>query len=299
MEQQTAGIIASKQVLDTESETCQSCGKTVEGKYCANCGEKQLDRHDFAMKHYLEESFEGITHFDNKFFRTAKLLIARPGLLTLYFSQGKRIGFVKPFQMFVICNILFYFAAGSFNLFSTPFSGFYNHTPYIRFNTRPFIQGYAKTENQLRDVALQFNEKMGTESKEFTVVFIPIIAMFCWLLFIGRKKYFSEHLVFATHFLCFTLLYFGVYSFIATRLFWYFTHQESSSVFDEISAIVYVVVMGLYFTVSAKRFYQVKWWQGVLAALCVDALFVIALFGYRMLLFYKIFYEIAEKTHTA
>ena len=130
--------------------TCASCNTPFTGKYCPDCGEKQLDRHDFAIQHYLEETLEGFTHFDNKFFRSVKILVTWPGMLTQYFSTGKRVSFLKPFQLFLICNLVFFLLAGKLNIFAQSLYSFYTYEPYTYFNTKPTILAKATTDADLK-----------------------------------------------------------------------------------------------------------------------------------------------------
>lgn len=45
---------------------CASCGTVLQGAYCHSCGEKRLDRHDYALGHFLEHAVDTVTHFDLK-----------------------------------------------------------------------------------------------------------------------------------------------------------------------------------------------------------------------------------------
>ncbi|RYF85547.1 MAG: hypothetical protein EOO03_13100 [Chitinophagaceae bacterium] len=60
----------------------------MDGRFCSFCGEKKTDHHDLSLKHLAEESIEGLTHFDNKLFRSLKVLIRKPGLLARYHFEG-------------------------------------------------------------------------------------------------------------------------------------------------------------------------------------------------------------------
>ncbi|WP_167856448.1 DUF3667 domain-containing protein [Hymenobacter metallicola] len=57
----------------------------------------------------MEEFLEGIFHFDSKVFRTAKLLLLRPGELTKQFLQGHRMPYVPPIRLYVFISFVFFF----------------------------------------------------------------------------------------------------------------------------------------------------------------------------------------------
>jgi len=289
MEDITTTIVQAHQHV---AGTCVSCGSLVTNKYCAVCGEKQVDTHDFALKHYLEESVEGFTHFDNKFFRSAKVLITRPGLLTENFSKGKRVDFLKPFQFFLICNLVYFLLVGKLNIFSVPLSSFYQYAPFTWFHTKEAILAKAHTSAQLETLALAFNEKVGTESKLFIAGFIPFLALAIWLIFINRKRYASEHLVFATHFFSFILLYYTAYTLLISMPFYWLSGNNYVSTFDTAGSMITLVIFGTYFAIAAKRFYKANILHTAAGALFTIVVFTIGLYAYRLLLFYKVMHSI-------
>src|SRR5690242_9057720 len=97
-------------------EICPSCGHAFAGKFCSACGEKKVAAHDFTLRHFIEESVEGFTHFDNKLLRTLRSLFFKPGSLTASFESGQRVTYMKPVQLFIISNLVFFILSGGLNL---------------------------------------------------------------------------------------------------------------------------------------------------------------------------------------
>ncbi len=271
--------------------TCISCGDQIDGNYCANCGEKRFNLHDLEIKHLAEESFEGFTHFDNKFFRSAKLLVTQPGLLSAYFWSGKRVPYMRPFALFFVCNLLFFFVVGQSNIFSLPLDSFYHYKPYTNFHLKEIIEKLAPNEQTYAIIATRFNEKMGVQSKTFLFFFIPFLAI--GGLTIKRKMYLSAHLVFSTHFLAFIILYYTVASQLISRVFYYLTDQNYNSTFDLTYSLFSLVVFMVYYAIAAKRFYSVSTAKAIFGAVLTPFIFLIILYAYRFLLFYKIINEVS------
>jgi hypothetical protein len=267
---------------------CQSCGQAHESKFCPACGEKKIDRHDFALKHFVEETFEGLTHFDNKFFKTVKALVTQPGQLSVYFAKGRRVQYLKPFQLFIICNLLFFLLVGKMNTFSISLSGFYFYEPYTFFGTQETVKHLANTDSEYANLVTRFDEQMSHQSKTFILFFIPVFGLFFTLMFYRTKKYLSEHLVFATHFFSFVLLFCTVTSLFITKPFYYFTHSNYVSAYDAASTLISLLCYALYFAFAAKRFYGIKNITAIAGALGVALIYVVALTLYRVLLFYYI-----------
>lgn len=67
---------------------CKTCGHALEENYSPACGERKFDPEELSVKHFAEETFEGLVHFDNKFFHTLRTLIAKPGQLSLLFEHN-------------------------------------------------------------------------------------------------------------------------------------------------------------------------------------------------------------------
>lgn len=277
---------------ENKNTICPSCNSVIVGKYCPACGEKRVSAHDFSLGHFIEESIEGFTHFDNKFFRSIKILRTRPGLLSRYHSEGRRVRYMKPFQLFIISNILLFLILGKQNPFSISLSAYQYYKPYIFFNTAEIINQKAGTGEAFRHNVSLFNERMATASKAFIVFFIPALALFAFAVFINKKKYFSEHLVFVTHIFSFIVYYYILIYLLLQWPFYYFSGNNYNSFFDQITVLVNLVVIAVYFSMASYTFYNVKKWHAALAGTCAAFIFFITLFAYRMLLFYKLVYSL-------
>lgn len=264
---------------------CISCGDLITVNYCPNCGEKKLNLHDLKVKHYVEESFEGFTHFDNKFFKSAKLLISRPGALSEKFCQGERVRYMRPFALFFVCNILFFLFSGN-NIFSLPLSSFYNFWPYTEFHTQEVIDKVAPTKVVMDSVSASFNEKIRLESKAFLAILIPLLAL--GGLMLRGKRYLSEHLVFSTHYLAFILLYFTALDLVISKPVSFFMKEDYNEVFDTAKGLLTLLVFGCYYGIAVKRFYEISVLKAVFGSIFMTALFLTCLYGYRLLLFFKI-----------
>ncbi|MCB2378681.1 DUF3667 domain-containing protein [Hymenobacter sp. BT635] len=76
--------------------------------FCPTCGQQNQEV-NLSFGHVAEEFLEGIFHFDSKVFRTAKLLLLRPGELTKQFLAGHRMPFVPPIRLYVFISFVFFF----------------------------------------------------------------------------------------------------------------------------------------------------------------------------------------------
>jgi hypothetical protein len=96
----------------TSAPPCLQCGKDFAGRYCPECGERRVDRHEYSVRHQVEELIEGLTHFDLRIFRSLWALVAMPGLLTAEHLRGHRRPWLGPVQLFFWINVLFFVLSG-------------------------------------------------------------------------------------------------------------------------------------------------------------------------------------------
>ena len=93
-----------------EVERCRNCGTPLNGKFCAECGQ----RHHKAVA-TLRESFDDFagSHFgfDTKFIHSIVPLLFRPGFLSREYCLGRQERYVKPFRLYLFSSIVFFFLA--------------------------------------------------------------------------------------------------------------------------------------------------------------------------------------------
>ncbi|GAB3919706.1 DUF3667 domain-containing protein [Mucilaginibacter myungsuensis] len=266
---------------------CQTCGSTRNEKYCPACGEKTFEPHQLSLKEFVEELFEGFSHFDTKFIRTIKTLIFKPGQLSLEFCAGKRVNHMKPIQLFLVVNLIFFIAA-LHNLYSLELYNYINFKPFITFNTKQIINDVlAKEHTTLAEYTAVFNEKMKSSSKAFIFAFIPVYGVFFALFFFWKKKYFVEHLVFATHFMSFVLVMLFLGGYLIMLPYFMIVGKESAD-FDFFYSWAVRILIGVYAGFAIHRFYRTPIFYTLIIALVVGYFFFAPIQYYRMGLFYKI-----------
>lgn len=92
-------------------EHCRNCGAELAGRFCHVCGQRgHVHR---SVLHLCEEFFHGLFHLDGKIWRTAPLLLVKPGALTRRFIEGQRVRFISPIGLFLFSIFLMFFAVAS------------------------------------------------------------------------------------------------------------------------------------------------------------------------------------------
>jgi hypothetical protein len=204
METLTPETTTSSPHIET-SNNCPECGAQLVGQYCHRCGEKLPDAHDLTMKHFLHHGLHELTHFDSKIFRTLRMLLFRPGLLTVEYLAGRRHRYVLPLRLFLVI-----FALNLF-LYTRPGVALYD----IHFVMSASPQGKV-LDGKLERVAAKkniskealfdrINEHWQHNASLFQLGDVFFFAV--WLAVLNWRRYFVEHLIFALHTLSFSLLF--------------------------------------------------------------------------------------------
>src|SRR4029079_14678419 len=89
---------------------CPECGERIPERLCTRCGEKRVESRDYSLRHFLGEALNVVANLESPIPRSFFALLFRPGLLTSEYLAGRRRRYVKPLQVFLFCNVLFFFA---------------------------------------------------------------------------------------------------------------------------------------------------------------------------------------------
>jgi hypothetical protein len=253
---------------------CPNCGTALAGAWCYACGQKGEEYHR-SIWHLFAESFESLTHFDGRFWRTVPTLIARPGKLTRDYLDGHRAAQIPPFRLFLVVLILVFFAGGlnaqiNHVNFKPPADTFIDPKDAADFKqatdaarTKPEGKWLMeRVETAVKDPEA-FVQAMEHWSHQFAILMLPIAALMLSLLFVFKRGvYVFDHLIFSMHSLSFQgLLLTGVFlgGLAVSWASWFllvapvhlFLHMREAY---RISTIGTLIRMFLLFTLSAAAF---------------------------------------------
>ncbi len=86
---------------------CPSCGNTVSGNFCNNCGQKidDMRRSLFAL---IAETLGGIFSFESRMWKTFGALLFKPGKVAREYADGARMRYSAPVRTYLVVSILFF-----------------------------------------------------------------------------------------------------------------------------------------------------------------------------------------------
>src|ERR1700748_2505931 len=86
---------------------CLNCGTILEGKFCHNCGQENLEMKE-SFGHMMNHAISDYFHFDHQFFSTLKPLFTKPGFLTNEYMAGRRANYLHPVKMYIFISLVYF-----------------------------------------------------------------------------------------------------------------------------------------------------------------------------------------------
>ncbi len=274
------------------SPACPSCGATSVHAFCGHCGERRLTHHDLSMRHYLKEWLESLTHLDSKILRSSWELVRHPGGLSVGHFTGRRVRYVSPVRLFVLFSVIYFFSSTLWPnpAFTTPLAiQLHGNDFYPAWAARQVAQAQLHTGWDYSTLERHYDAKTTALSKTILFVLIPVFALLFAALMAGKRRFFSEHLVVATHFWSFALLLIGVLiplllvslAAVGPGL----GVPASVITADAVPTLVLQASFAVYLYLMLRRVYGVSWWHGGLAACAIAWSFFFLVWLFRFLLF--------------
>jgi Protein of unknown function (DUF3667) len=272
--------------------TCPTCGASPMERYCSQCGEKRIGQHDLSMRHFATELLEIITHLDSKILRATWELVRHPGELSAYHFSGRRVRYVTPLRLFVVLSVVYFLSASVYPnpAFTTPLA--------IQLHGNNFYPGFAARQVALAmqhkgwDYATlerSYDAKTAVLSKTMVFTLIPVFALLFEVLLLRKRRYFSEHVVVATHFWSFALLLIGVFVPLLLALLALVASilgvPPGILTADAIPTVILQCSFAIYLFIMLRRVYAVSYWYGALVAGAIAWSFFFLVWLFRFLLF--------------
>jgi len=213
---------------------CANCATPLQGPWCYACGQLGEDFHR-SVGHLVVEAFEGLFHFDSRFWQTLPALFRNPGRLTREYLDGHRAPQIPPLRLFLVVLLLVFFTgsiSGGPKAISTTtddhgkvlsrrtlaLSDLEKLTPeqkakaqkalndktvHVSFTGKPDAAASAWLTERLKK-AVEDPEKvkliMEQWSERFAFLMLPLATGLLSLLFIFQRRFYVfDHTIFALH----------------------------------------------------------------------------------------------------
>lgn len=181
---------------------CTNCGLETADVFCASCGERQPNPHDLTLGHYAHEVFHELVHLDSKVFRTLRDLVVRPGHLTAEYFAGRKKRFIAPLRLFLTLFALTFIAYSTYKPVAIySLDGLMSIDPNNKLEPA-LRRAAAKRSVPFEQLTTRIEHRWQKNMSLASMLNIAAVAVLLKLLYF--RRYFVEHFVFGTHYICFT-----------------------------------------------------------------------------------------------
>ncbi len=250
--------------------SCPNCGHAIGLHYCPNCGQHKSD-HETKLWHFITEFLGEFIRFDSKLLRTLDPLFREPGKLTKEWVVGKRARYITPLKIYVTASAIAFFAlnfavsqraATVIAINGTPAAS--SKPLHVRKEDGPVMvlieTGIVNLRNEDPKLVLEQSlSRLPTSS----LLIVPLMACFMWLLYIRSHRSFMEHLVFVLHYNSFCFLILTLRSFVPIN----------------IVGLLGFLWVSIYLALAVKRNYSQGWGKSLVKSgiLGIVSLFIVGL----------------------
>jgi hypothetical protein len=186
---------------------CPECETMLAGDYCHGCGEKRPESRDLSLRHFFSEAAQELTSVEHsKLFHTIWALLFRPGFLTREWTAGRRKRYLKPLNLCLGIIALSLFAYSVYKPVST-----FDLESLLKEQKREdsmklFERFAAKKHMEVPELFDRISEKWQHNMSLSPLLIVGGFALVLQLVLVFLRRYFVEHLVFAMHFVSFSML---------------------------------------------------------------------------------------------
>jgi hypothetical protein len=214
-----------------DSQNCRNCEKIITDTYCSHCGEQRFKR--IKMNDLVSDFLSNLVTLEGPILHTIKDLTIRPGKMINSYLKGKRKGYYKPFQYYILATTLYFIF---FYLLGDEMMKMVSN---IGANANSY-----ETTDQIKSFQQEMEKFQGENQKFLAFLQIPIYSWLVWLFFRKKSKHsYTETLVACLYILA-QSLFFGI-------VFTFFEFISSGS-----SIIIGVIFMFIYLPWALKQLYK-------------------------------------------
>jgi len=92
--------------------TCLSCGATLSGRFCAECGQRDVPASP-TIRELAGDAYGELVGWDGKLARTLALLLRSPGTLTREILDGRRSAYISPVRLYLACSLVYFLVSSA------------------------------------------------------------------------------------------------------------------------------------------------------------------------------------------
>ena len=266
-----------------ESTVCLNCDHTFTGRYCNECGEKVIIPDDRSFKSMMIHLSEALFSLDNKFLRSFKFFLKRPGSLTFFYSYGPRKKYLTPLSLFIIFSVI-YFLFPVFQTFNSTLNTHLNFGFYSETASRMVMEYTQGNDQKFNEYMLAFNESTGNYGKIAIFIFIVFLTMPLAILNHSKNHYLADHAMLSFEVNAFLILLNTLILPIIVVIGSLFGLKGING--DEVMGPILAVFTICYLSAVHIYYYKNKWWMAIFKSGILMLSLLYILYLYRCVVFF-------------
>ena len=267
-----------------QPDRCLNCGAELRGRFCSACGQRAIAPYP-TVGEMVGDAWAELSGYDGRIARTLRLLMRRPGALTVEALEGRRARYVSPVRLYLVASVVYFVCAAAIPNIRTPppavipgsgvnivvdESG--DSTPLS-----PEERARALTDIErapwwlrafLRPVVVDpagFRSRFVQTLPRVLFALVPVFAGIVALFY--RRRGFVQHLVFAVH------LHAAIFITLAVRELSQLTGSFAVLRVFEVTAAVVIVAYSL---AAFRRVYRESWTRVLMKGAGIAAVYGVA-----------------------
>lgn len=275
---------------DPPSAVCANCQCANVGRYCPACGQRQLSREQYSLRHLFGELLGNLLQWDSKLLRTLTLALRKPGELSALHLAGVRARYTSPVTLLLLVFFLF-FVAPPLTDFTLPLDNHLRWGGWYAGLAQHWVDSLAVDVGGMVVLATRFAEVQNDIAKTLVLLHVPLFALALQLLHWRKGFYYVEHVVVASHALVTMMLTFFVVFLVLLLPTVEIYHALGHADVPE-SARRRVIMFGLnlplvlMLALTLKHAYRQSWWWVLLKLPLAVLAFGFSHMLYRAVTFY-------------
>lgn len=290
--------MTTAEAAQTRCRNCDAFLGDPSGNYCPGCGQDTAN-HPPTFWEFVHEFITHYVALEGKLWRTLGLLFFKPAELTREFRAGRKQRYISPLRLYITASFLFFLVVkiagwGSIVHIKTTtgepvkavkgaWFSYKSNTPtdeqaLAGVTAKPVTIDLECKEGQeiCRQLQVKLGEKYrGKTEKDFIemmkagmlaslpyalFLMLPLFALLTKLIYVRRKMYYGEHVVYALHVHAFT----------------FFVLLLKALLPDYVGDAVLLAAL-IYYFIAMQRFFGGRWWATTLRYAFVGAVYPLLL----------------------
>jgi hypothetical protein len=255
----------------------------LHGSFCSACGQRDRPPNPTLVE-IVGDAWQNFSGWDSRFLRSFRLLLSRPGALTMEVLRGRRASYITPLRLYLVASVAYFLIAAAAPNVRRPAPVEMPGKTNIKIDILNPQQLTEEQRNKLEeDIARAptlmqplfravvtdpagFRRNFLAAFPRAVFVLVPVCAAMIALFFRGRP--YPQHLVFALH------LHAAAFVMLAVRQLANFT---GSLVVVSIFEVIAMIGIPVYSTVALRRVYGEGRARTITKMLAIALLYLFAL----------------------